>query len=275
MTIDRRHFLSGAAAAALAGCSTPGSNSTNVATPKLAAIDVSTAEENLRNVMRVLGYEGGGDVLYWFHGFIYAVKPEGRPFPILHFNGVNAMRFVQHDDGAYSSTHDSISFMEDIETHELLESWVNPITKETLQPKPNAFRGSVYDYTVKGSTMRRGNNSTVTRLHPGMWTFGPESAWVTIDRPYAETFQFPWSEARTYEVEMSDLNDSSNKRLLNRMHSSVTMPFSRWMNMEPAQGHTMWQANGRKLNDASGLPDHILERCKTYLPEIFDYDVFK
>lgn len=267
LTLSRRAVLAGApsfAALAAAGQSAAHQD----------PVDVTSKPKALKQLIRVLGHEGGGDVLFWFHGTIYAVMPGKRPFPMVHFNGVNAMRFTQHDDGSYSSRHHSISYMEDRETHDLLTTWTNPVTGETVSPQPNTFNGSVYNYSIKGTKMDAGEWSSATPLSPGMWTFNNDLAWITIDRPFRAAFGYPWAEARTYEVEVKDLINAKLKSVLCKQHSTVTNPFPKWMNMGANEGVALWQANGRKLANAGQLPPHILERCRTYMPVLFDYDVF-
>ncbi|MEM7570411.1 MAG: DUF1838 family protein [Pseudomonadota bacterium] len=269
---SRRRFMAGALGSAAAGLSALPARGAEQKIPH--PVDVTSKEGALKQLIRVLGHEGGGDVLYWFHGSIYAVAPGQRPFPMVHFNGINAMRFTQQDDGSYFSRHHSISYMEDRERHELLRDWTNPLTGKVVTPEPNVFKGSVYDYSVKGTKMRAGTWDTAVPLDPGMWTFGKKLAWITIDRPYAARFGYPWSEARTYEVQLEDLVNPAKKSLLGKQHSTVTNPFPRWMGMKDQPGFALWQANGQKLANAGELPTHLLERCRTYMPELFDYDVF-
>lgn len=266
MRISRRSVLAGVTA--VAGC-----QALPQSPQSAASLNLDQPDENLRHIMRVLGDAAGGDVLYWFSGFIYAMTPDKKPFPLVHFNGVNAMRFMQNTDGSYSSRHHSISFMEDVETHALLEEFENPITGAINRPEPNVFNGSIYDYAAQGTKMRKGEWSSAAPFHEGMWTFGAGSAWMTIDRPFAARFGHPWGEARTYEVDLSDLYNPALTSLPCRQHSMVSNPLPKWMKMEDADGYALWQANGKKLRNTSQLPPEILERCQTYMPVLFDYDV--
>lgn len=266
-TMKRRAVLTGGSSLALLAAGQP----TSIAAHP---IDVTTKAAALKHLIRMLGKEGGGDVLFWFHGTIYGVMPGRRPFPMVHFNGVNAMRFTQLEDGSYKSRHHSISYMEDRQTHALLKNWKNPITGKTVEPKPNTFKGSIYHYSTRGTKMERGDWASATPLNPGMWTFSNDLAWITIDRPFASFFGYPWSEARTYEAPLKNVVNPDVKSILCRQHSTVTNPFPKWMEMGDQEGLSLWQANGTKLANASKLPPHLLERCRIYMPELFDYDVF-
>lgn len=240
----------------------------------LEGIDFDDPVQNLHQIMRVFGDAAGGDVLYWFHGWIYAMIPGRRPFPLVHFNGINAMRFTQRADGAYQSRHHSMSFIEDPVTQQLLDRFENPITGRTNSPRPNVFNGSEYEYAPAGTRMMRGNATSITPFHPGMWSFGAGHAWLTIDRPYSEAFGYPWAEARTYMVSLADLRNPAITSLSNTQHSTVTNPFPKWMEMPDDAGVALWQANGRKLSRVSDLPVFLQERCERYMPQLKDYDVF-
>lgn len=267
LPMKRRAVLTGGTSLALMAAAKPNA-------VRQHPIDVTSKASALKHLIRMLGHEGGGDVLFWFHGTIYGVLGDRRPMPLVHFNGVNAMRFTQLDDGSYQSRHHSISYMEDRHTHELLTSWTNPITGKIVTPEPNVFNGSIYNYSTKGTKMERGKWASATPLDPGMWTFSNETAWITIDRPFASFFGHPWAEARTYDAPLKDVINPKVKSLLVRQHSTVSNPFPKWMEMGNTEGLALWQANGAKLKGASQLPTHILERCRTYMPVLFDYDVF-
>lgn len=267
--IGRRGMLAGSMALGAGGALANGPPARGA-----SLIDVSTPERNLHYQMKLFGDAAGGNVLWWYFGTIYAmIKERGRPEPLCRIQGCKGTRFVRHSDSRYTSTHHSIAYMEDLETQELLEEWVNPLTGETRRPEANVFAGSEYEYTVNGWKMGsdiEGENRIA--LTPGLWRFGMETAWLNFDRAYAPRFGYPWGEFRHYSAPLADLADPATTRTpWNDHHSSVTNPFPAWMGMQQGAGFALWHVSGRKLRSLDDLPEVMVERARTHFTELFDY----
>jgi hypothetical protein len=95
-------------------------------------LDLSTPESSLRAFMKARASLDGADAVTWFAGTVWAWMPGAQQRPLFGFEGFNVARALEAD-GGYDLLTREAAFYSDPQTGEILETWANPFTDETVK----------------------------------------------------------------------------------------------------------------------------------------------
>ncbi len=148
-TFTRRQGLGFAAAAGLAGtAATP--SSARSKKPKIDFVrnmDLKSPEFN-RDVRARLNGDLAPDTEYvgWLKGIVQGVRPNEANRDLFGFEGFSVTRMYRRPDGSWRKLLRETVIYRDLESGEILETWLNPYTNETVRVVPIA--NDPYNMTI-------------------------------------------------------------------------------------------------------------------------------
>ena len=182
-TINRREMVLGAGGLMVAaGCANavtrlPGTDGiSGDATPI-----INTPEKNLSALVRMTASLEATDVPWWYNGTMYYIVGDEQPQPVMKFEGMEIYWMRKISDGEYELTGNTVSFFRDIDTHEFLETWKNPITGKTVEVADavqGGGKGRGFSYSVDGIrpfALKDKMPSSPLQLE---WSFARDTLWM-------------------------------------------------------------------------------------------------
>jgi hypothetical protein len=274
----RREWLGGLlsggfALGALAAPSAPGATSAEGAAPGPAVRFASPRAER-EAVIRVTA--SLRDVLspWWYTGVVYGLRPGEQPRKLVRFEGCEIYRFVPQGDGVHFQTARTSSFFKDLDTGEVLERWTNPYTGKVVGVRANLLGGTgskmVWSDAGLEPQFRRANGEALPSGGPQplrvTWTPYGKWVWMRHDRVYPPGRPPPAGESSAMLVERRDLDDAQRPSAPALFSSTYMAPWLSWMDMAGQAGHTIWHADGLKLDRIDDMPAAFLDRLRRLHP---------
>jgi len=270
--VNRREMMFGAGGLMVAaGCA-----ETVTTLPRVTGVSgdatqaLNTPEAQLRALARMTASLDPVDCPWWFNGTAYMVVGEEQPIPILKFEGLEIYWMRKISEGEFELTGNTVSFFRDIETHEFLDTWNNPLTGQTVEVQDavqGGRRGRGFSYSTEGirpSSMKDKMPAKPLQLE---WSFARDTLWMHNQTVYPPGLPPPRAQRQTMSVPIEKFLDESIVSLPSMFSSTVFMPWLRWMNMGDRPGHLVWHASGVKLESINDLPADYLERAQARHPD--------
>ncbi|WP_339693586.1 DUF1838 family protein [uncultured Parasphingorhabdus sp.] len=249
-----------------------------VVTPAFArTLDPNKAEDALEIMKRTqCGEADGVPAVYYWSGKVYS-RVAGEPDRHL-FNGegMNIRQCVRVEDPkrgvGYRQVSREVMFYLDPKTNEVLRTWENPWSGETVNVMQIANDpvngGASYPYSADGkpykiSTMRR----------QGKWLFLPMEVPLFYHNVLAGDYQdYVGNKYHAMEIfdfamladEMLDTKNPTAYPTISWVRISDWMP---WMKMRGRQGQMVFNAMGAKLKSYDDLPKVIKDEIALNHPE--------
>lgn len=289
--LSRRQALGSAAgallgsglAAGLAGSAAAASG------PALASdairYDFSKPEDNLRAwVKLVASLESGRETCGYYKGDVVAVTgPDQKNLPLFGYEGFGMSRVSLLPDGRYENLHREISYYTDLRTGEILESWKNPLTGETVKvwPTNNDPVNSYYATSFKQTFGEAGKQETVEFPFILPWetqgdrvivTFNVHTRWpspFTRDK-WPREYIGDWyktSELFQIHTRMSELADPKLSKVYTTSAWFKEAPFMPWMLMDNAPGRLIYNTRIFSLESPEQLPKKIYDYTAKNYPK--------
>src|SRR6056297_3276220 len=130
----RRNVLLGAVAAGVAATTVPGISR---AAKEKMPMRFDDPEWNRDAYARLQGNLDFGKVKYgWYGGTVMGMRDDEPLRPLFGFEGFSATRLVDNGDGTYQKLLRETVYYKDLETGEVLETWLNPYTNEEVSVVP-------------------------------------------------------------------------------------------------------------------------------------------
>lgn len=266
---SRREMLGGA----LLGGALAGSlASTKAASaPPAAPVKFASARDEWMTVMRVQGNADGSISPWWYTGFIYGVRANEAPKALVRFEGCEMYRFTPKPDGSFAQTGRTTTFFQDIDSGEVLDTWLNPYTGKTVKVQANLLGGAAkMIWSDAGQQpVWPDKPRPAPTPHRIFWTEYGDHVWMRHDRVYPPGVPQPIGESSSTLVARSDLASKASS-IPALFSSSYIAPWPRWMQMTDNSGHVMWHADGIKLTAIEDLPKPYLDRVRREHPNQLD-----
>ena len=132
--LDRRWHSAvlAAVAAALAALVLPA-----IALAEKMPMRLDDPEWNRDAFARLTGNLDFGEVKYgWYGGTVMGMRDNEPLRPLFGFEGFSVTRLVDNGDGSYQKLLRETVYYTDLETGEVLETWMNPYTEEEVRVVP-------------------------------------------------------------------------------------------------------------------------------------------
>ncbi len=292
----RRDFLSAAGMAALgmgvAGAAMPMAAGASTAA---ASVDYSNLKygDNLWNRDAFARLQGDLDLSKqktgWFSGTVTGVRPGERVKPLFGFEGFSKARLVDIGDGVYQKLLREVGFYTDLATGEVLESWENPYTGETVKvvpvandpfnheiapyfPEPPSYGGLNKDKPPKRPLLlnwrEAGDNKVF--LHSSIHLFYPSALQPEKWPRESSGPMNQVSEMFVYVIDREDLADPARTSVQYSGAWSRITPWLPWMLMGQAEGHCYYDCKMGGYDDMSVVSPKVVEYAKKHYPKYFD-----
>jgi Protein of unknown function (DUF1838) len=222
-------------------------------------LDLNKSSDLLTAYVKVRGsLDPKVETVVYDEGLIYTVVPNQPIKAILKFQMFNIGRFEKNDTGFNLITREMLVY-EALKTGEIISSWINPFTKDTV-PVLHVWNDPVNSKSVAKSfslpIMKLSNDRMCFYIDVPLFYPSPlkKAEWPQNSRSdmyqAAELFQFFVSEK---DVQNTKLNSVPFDIAWTRFSD-----FLPWMKMADLPGYLMYSSRGSKLkNGFSDLPKNI------------------
>jgi hypothetical protein len=250
------------------------------ASAALPAVDLDDPQDNLHAFLRIRASLGGEDVVTWWKGSVFAVRPEQRPERIFGFEGINVARIEAQPDGSYRMLTREYAVYRDPRSGAILSEWKNPYTGETNtvfhvqnDPVNNTFAAVTRDGTPRRLPFVRLGEDVILGLDVPLAYPNP------IDpKVYPKESSGPMyvgSEHFGFFAKWADVADSGKLNVPMTLSWARQSPWLPWMRMGDTPGVLLFSAWGKKLGSIEEVtPDflaHLREQAPEYLSAPKEY----
>ncbi len=280
---SRRGVLVGAAAG-IAAAGIPATS--RAATP----MRLNDPEWNRDAFARLQGNLDFGKVKYgWYGGTVCGVREGEAVRPLMGFEGFSATRLVDNGDGSYQKLLREVVFYSDLQTGEILETFLNPYTNEAVRVVPVAndpFNIVIEKYYPKGPSyggLREQEEERRPMILPWKIT-KPDTVTLATDIhlfypsalqpeewPRESSGKFVQvSEMFRYIIAKKDLEDDSKTSVEYSGAWSRITPWLPWMLMGQEPGHAFYMGTMGAYDNLDMLSDNARLFAEKNYPKYFD-----
>lgn len=223
--------------------------------------------------------EPGETALYWWQGVVFSRIPGEKDRHIFNVQGMNIRQCARFEDDekgvGFRSVSREIMLYLDPGTNEVLKTWDNPWTGETVEVMqvnndPVNARGPRYARDDEGNARIDWSEKTVIN---GMVLEGGEAALLFYNNPLAGDYQdfeggkYHASEFLTAAYPLDDARDSGQTKIQDSVISwgriSGWLP---WMKMRKRSGVMVHFTHGMRLHRWEDLPEVLREEIEANYP---------
>ncbi len=246
--------------------------------------DFSRPEDNLKAWVKVVASLDGRETCGYYKGDVVAVTgPDQKNLPLFGYEGFGMSRVTRLPDGRYENLHREISYYTDLKTGEILETWKNPLTGETVRvyPTNNDPVNSYYATSFKQTFGEAGKQETVEFPFILPWetvgdrvivTFNVHTRWpspFTRDK-WPREYIGDWyktSEMFQVHTRMSELADPKLMKVYSTSAWFKEAPYIPWMLMDNAPGRLLYNTRIFSLEGPEQLPKKIYDYTAKNFPK--------
>lgn len=218
----------------------------------------------------------------WLKGMAYGVRDNEKVRPLFKVEGFSFVRTKRLEDGSWRRMLREIVFYRDLETNEILKTWLNPYTNETVKVVPIAndpFNFTLSEFQPEPPSYG-GLNKDKPPRKPFLqdWEHGPNGQMILttgIDMIYPSALQpDKWpresagvmnrvSEHFIYVVKREDVENPYLTHIPHTGSWSRVTPWLPWMLMGQAPGNISYFTHFETIPDGEkGLPADLVAAAR-------------
>ncbi len=222
----------------------------------------------------------------WLKGTVYGVRDNEAVRPLFVNEGFSFTRALPLPDGSYRRLCREVVFYRDIDTGEIMKTWNNPYTNETVNVVPIA--NDPFNYTIgefyPDPPSYGGLNKEKPPKRPFLlnWTNGPDDTIILhsdINLYYPAALQpdkWPRESAGTYNrvselfiyvIKRKDIENSKLTHLPLVGSWSRINPWLPWMLMGQAPGNVDYFNTFATMESINDLPQDLVAAAKAISPK--------
>ena len=215
-------------------------------------------------------------VLWWKQGTKYGVI-EGNVTPMWNMWVFFVQRVVTHRDNSFDVASLEAVYLTDIDTGDLLETWRNVYTGETL-PVPGRLMGpEVQTFGLDGRRVASAlPGIDIQRTHTmGPATLAGNDVWLAIDSSAVvtrtaspETPSFRVNDLETFHAKLSHVMDPDILSAPASASLHLISSWQSWLNMGTRPGSQVTRLFARKAFDPDDLPTGLANLMRRLHPDI-------
>jgi len=211
-----------------------------------------------------------------FHGLMYVRIPGKRMIPVFGYTGTGALQCKQDDDGSLWIKSRETGYFTDLETGEVLDTFVNPyngkvceVPEQRLGPFPVLMRPTG---VVLPDIPMFGDVDLTTKVGPAIvngddvWI--RDDASVDVDSDHPMMGKHTYNELVTYKGRLSEINDPEVSSATAHISFTSVTSWREWFQAEDVGGHTTARANGSKISRIEDFPPEYLAAARERHGEI-------
>ena len=226
----------------------------------------------------------------WYSGTVLGVRDNEPVRPLMGFEGFSAARLIDNGDGSYQKLLRELVFYKDLKTGEIMETYDNPYTGETVRVVPVAndpFNFLIEQYYPKGPSYgglnKLEDKPRVPLRFP--WIITREDTVVLstdIHLFYPSALQpDKWpressgpmnrvSEMFRYVIRREELEDPDRTSVTYTGTWNRITPWLPWMLMGQAPGHICYVGAMGGFDDWSMVSPQVIAYAEKHFPKYFD-----
>lgn len=225
----------------------------------------------------------------WYGGTVCGVRDGEALRPLMGFEGFSSTRLVDNGDGSYQKLLRETVYYTDLQTGEVLETFLNPYTNEEVRVVPvtnDPFNIVIEQYYPKGPSyggLRKQEEQRVPMLLPWKLT-KPDTVTLATDiHLYYPSALQPdeWpressgkfvrvSEMFRYIIARDDLENEAKTSIEYSGSWARITPWLPWMLMGQAPGHIYYMGTMGAYDHLDMLSDNVREYAMKHHPKYFD-----
>ena len=222
--------------------------------------------------------------VFWLYGGVLLLRPEGEVArPVVGVGGLSTTRAIPRGDGVYDWDLDEVGYYRDLQTGAVLDTWVNPLTGQTV--KPANYRSPEKLQYRRDGVFTRDQSPPGTEFQGCITTLAAvggiiamtEDLYVSVPaRPAADGKPARPAQTMaslgTFTCIASEL-ERGHRGWVDAQLSYTTMnTFARWLGMAGMPGMQNMRLSGRKLpvSAVDQIPRWLRERINKDHPTYLD-----
>ena len=270
--LSRRSILGGLGGAGLiAAGATPSHAASNGAT-----LDFSKPEDRMTALIKMRASMDDRIVMGGVKGLYYGVV-DNKIMPLYGVLAGTMARYNVKDDNTIEGVSFEVAYFTYWETGELLDTFKNPYTGETVEVPQTRMGPSKLELTYEGRRAPSENPALAgleinhrflpPRNEHGKVYLVEES--VVGTPPDFKGPQFHYNEVTTYMAKMSDLADPNVMIANDATHFNGIVSWRPWLNMGDRPGHLFGTAAGGRFATVDDFPPYYVELTNKHHPDVF------
>lgn len=264
--LDRRSFVGasiGVGVSLLAGCAT---SATRSAAPALASgkrrqrLDLTKPADLLTAIIKMRGSTAPKLSMGFVIGSYYGIVDD-KAMPLFGVLAGTFSEYRQIDAETYKARALEVAYFTDIDTGQLMETWDNPYTGETVTVPQTRMGPSTTLVRATGLEVQRPAGEAIGmdlkhRFRPAVTV--EDQVWVTEEIQAVAGIPgrkpFVYNEMSTYHSNRGDLEDPNQASVRSNVEFHSIISWRPWMKMGDRPGHLTGRASGRHVKSYDELP---------------------
>ena len=235
-------------------------------------LDLSNRADYLTAIQKMRGALDERLCMGGITGIYYAVMEE-KLIPLYGVNAGTFSRYKKMPDGTFEGRTFEVAYFTDWNTGQLLETYKNPITGETVDVPQTRMGPSKVTVTADGLKIGEGRGLSVNHrflparvVNNDVWIV--EESLVSMPDG-APGPRFRYNEVTTYHATLDDLNNPALNQTPTLVHFSVVVTWRPWLKMGDRPGHLMGNGTGRRYAKMTDYPALYQELTKKHHPDVW------
>eukprot|EP00026_Physarum_polycephalum_P014306 Phypoly_transcript_14804.p1 GENE.Phypoly_transcript_14804~~Phypoly_transcript_14804.p1 ORF type:complete len:270 (+),score=33.15 Phypoly_transcript_14804:31-840(+) len=209
------------------------------------------------------------ETIFFFNGSVIAYPTQQPTVTLFKTVGMNIGRCFKNDDGSYTLASRELMYYLDPVTGELLHSWKNPWTNQTVtvvhvanDPVLSTF-GNTTTYPMQVLGLNTLLPLDIPLYYPNSLSYNATYAPYS-PQPYYQAGEFFKFVVPTLEVEINlPFFDTTSYSIVSWTRTGPWLP---WMKQGNAPGYLMYTSHGSKVNSWRDLPPTIVSELEHRIP---------
>ena len=248
-------------------------------TPALAAghtLDFTNRKDQLTALIKMRASMDNRIVMGGVKGYYYGVV-NNKMTPLFGVLAGTLARYKQVDEWNYEGASFEVAYFTDWETGELLETFDNPYTGETVEVPQTRSGPSKLLLSLEGRRAPSDNPALASMdiNHRFITPRNDNGTIVLVEEIRVGTPDgfpgpaFAYNEVTTYRAQMVDVANPDVKLANDSTHFNGIVSWRPWLKMPGHPGHLFGTATGGRFETVDDFPPYYLELTNKHHPDVF------